>query len=77
MSKNFVEKYASEIKNLRGDTALIVIAVHQIYAGEPIHDVSAKLKIEHMEFVEKLLFARKMLGVPIGEKKQAREPGFK
>ena len=77
MAKNFVEKYASGLKELRGDTALVVIAVYQIYKGTPIHEVSAKIGMNHCEFVEKLLFAKKMLGVPVGEKKQAREPGFK
>lgn len=71
----FSQKYRKQLSQMDDDVREVSIAMYETYKGFPFYVVAQKIDMNSVEFYEKLVQAKKILGIPAGPKRQSFEPG--
>tara|TARA_R100001224_G_C3895779_1_gene106664 strand:- start:54 stop:290 length:237 start_codon:yes stop_codon:yes gene_type:complete len=71
----FSQKYRKQLSQMDDDVKEVAIAMYETHKGFPFYVVAQKIGMNSVEFYDKLVQAKKILGIPPGPKRQSFEPG--
>ena len=71
----FSQKYRKQLSQMDDDVKEVAIAMYETHKGFPFYVVEQKIGMNSVEFYDKLVQAKKILGIPPGPKRQSFEPG--
>ena len=71
----FSKKYAKQLSRMDDDLKEVAIAMYETHKGFPFYVVAQKIDMNSVEFYDRLVLVKKLLGIPEGPKRQSFEPG--
>jgi hypothetical protein len=71
----FSKQYAKQLSRMDDDLKEVAIAMYETYKGFPFYIVAQKIDMNSVEFYDRLVLVKKLLGIPAGPKRQSFEPG--
>tara|TARA_R100001086_G_scaffold178887_1_gene99156 strand:+ start:162 stop:398 length:237 start_codon:yes stop_codon:yes gene_type:complete len=71
----FSQKYRKQLSQMDDGIKEVAIAMYETHKGFPFYVVAQKIDMNSVEFYDKLVQAKKILGIPAGPKRQSFEPG--
>ena len=64
----FSQKYRKQLSKLDDDVREVAIAMYETHKGFPFYVVAQKIDMNSVEFYDKLVQAKKILGIPAVQK---------
>jgi|TARA_R100000149_G_scaffold27359_2_gene10540 hypothetical protein len=71
----FSKQYAKQLSKMDDDLKEVAIAMYETHKGFPFYIVAQKIDMNSVEFYDRLVLVKKLLGIPAGPKRQSFEPG--
>jgi len=71
----FSKQYAKQLSRMDDDLKEVAIAMYETHKGFPFYVIAQKIDMNSVEFYDKLVQVKKILGIPAGPKRQSFEPG--
>tara|TARA_Y100000004_G_C8670185_1_gene308945 strand:+ start:220 stop:456 length:237 start_codon:yes stop_codon:yes gene_type:complete len=71
----FSKQYAKQLSKMDDDLKKVAIAMYETHKGFPFYVVAQKIDMNSVEFYDRLVLVKKLLGIPAGPKRQSFEPG--
>lgn len=71
----FSKQYAKQLSKMDDDLKEVAIAMYETHKGFPFYVVAQKIDMNSVEFYDRLVLVKKLLGIPAGPKRQSFEPG--
>tara|TARA_R100000657_G_C4676808_1_gene123048 strand:+ start:836 stop:1072 length:237 start_codon:yes stop_codon:yes gene_type:complete len=71
----FSNKYKNQLNNIDDDLKKVAIAMYETHKGLPFYVVAHNIGMSSIEFHDKLIKVKKLLGIPMGTKRQSFESG--